>query len=118
MPEPAAAKEWKSKGNRAFANGRIAEAVSCYSSGIAACSRNSDATAAEKNAASVVAAAATMLLATQAALLGNCALCYLKQENYQAAIEDCTAAMSLPLSAVDLKLLAKLWVPRTTAYFH
>jgi len=95
------ATEWKTKGNRAFAKGRIAEAISCYSSGIAAADSAEDS-------------------ALKAALLSNRAMCHLKQEEYQATIQDCYTALDLlkTNSKTDQMqiLRVKLWFRRAKAW--
>jgi protein unc-45 len=91
------AEECKQRGNDAFKNGKIQDAVAAYSQGIVVCDRITPTPAALK-----------------AVLLSNRAMCSLKVLVLQPCIDDCTIALQL---VTDANLRLKLLYRRAKARF-
>jgi protein unc-45 len=101
------AEEWKTKGNEAFQNGLLKEAVSAYSQGIVTCDR--------LVVLPPFTSSSPKVAALKATLLSNRAACHLKVLQLVSCIDDCTTALSLEPS--DVKLVNKVLFRRCKARF-
>lgn len=93
------ATEWKNKDENAFSGGELKRVATCHSLGIAA----SDGLAGRDG------------IHVKATSLSNRAMCHLKQQNHEKALEDCAAGSELDQSHMESKLRVKMFFRRAKA---